>query len=385
LHVALPPQYPDTTTYTSHINSTASTHTATALQHLDLAYKHYISLPKHQQNEIWQIELARAFTTEKQKKKEVEDSLEAVMAEARQLSDQVEYLSRCQWPREMALWPPDRKPIRTTVIKAMESDTAKNRKRRKTAEYAGQCSPEDSDPDDDKRWDYDTLVGKWKKVVQEDAVRKRGLTLPVPYNTPVPTTTIAATISSSGGAPNTSSSHHPPITSPAIISNAPPLTPASKQDPDPTNRWSKKARLETGGNDRVMGYTDPEQQHHQHPHQHPQTQAPPSQRHSNLRDLVAFTGSSSRQSGQNEGEDWLYHADGGGGGGGGGGNGVYSYGNGTGREHGHGHENGSGDADGNSDKIGIGKGSGSVSVVMPPGQMLPHANGLGQGGVHATR
>jgi len=377
--MAVPPQYPDTTTPASHINSTASTHTATALQHLDLAYKHYISLPKHQQNEIWQIELARAFATEKQKKKEAKDSLEAVMAEARQLSGQVEYLSRCQWPREMALWPPDRRPIRCTVLQAMEDDTARNSKRRRTAEYAGHRSAEDSDPDDDKRWDYNTLVGKWKKVVREDAVRKRGLTLPVPYTT-ITTAIPAATISSrsgDGGVLNTPTSSYPAITTPAITSNAPPLPYAPKKEADRTNRWSKKARLESGGNDRVMGYTSPEQQQQQQQ----QPQPPPSQRHSNLRDLVV-TGSSSRQSGQDERVG--QHCDDDDGGDSGGGNGVYPHENGTG--HGHEHENKRGDAggDGNTDTIENGNGnvSGSGSVIMPPGPILPHANG--HGNLHAT-
>jgi hypothetical protein len=366
----VPPQYPDATTYTTYINSTASAHTTTALQHLELAYKHYTSLPKHQQNEIWQIELARAFTTEKQKKKDVEESLEAVMAEARQLSGQVEYLSRCQWPREMALWPPDRRPIRSTVLKAMGSGTARNSKRRKTAEYGGHGSAEDSDTDDDRRWDYDTLVGKWKKLVREDAIRKRGLTLPVP-STPITTAMTAATISSRSGdgvVLNTPSSHSSATNTPAMTTHAPSLPPAAKKEAGQTTRWNKKPRLESSGHDRVVGYTSLEQQQQQ---QQQQTQPPPPQRPSNPRDLLV-PGSSARPiAGQDERVGQHHDANGAA-------DEAYAYGNG--HEHGHAHApRRGGDADGESNRDAIG------SVVIRPGHILvpPHANGHGIG--HATR
>ena len=272
LSSALPQRYPDKTTYSSHINSTASAHTVAASEHLDLAYKRYTCLPEHVQQEIWQIELARAFASEMQKSKEMQGNLEAVMAEARRLSGQVECLSRCQWPREMALWPPDKKPIRSSVIKAMESRAVTGAKRRKlnghrgAAEIDGRYHAEDSDSDDNS-WDYDILVEKWKNIIRQDAARKRGLKLPVPYTATPVINTRENTITNHDY--STSSSTPAMSTAPA----RPPPPPSRPKD-DHFEPWSKKPRVLLDGGDCKMGFPGSGQQQHQ------------SQRHSNLKDLI---------------------------------------------------------------------------------------------------
>ncbi|ERF68618.1 hypothetical protein EPUS_07179 [Endocarpon pusillum Z07020] len=342
LNSPLPPNYPDTATYTTHIHNTASTHTGTALNHLDLAYKHYTSLPQHQQHEIWQIELARAYVSEKQKRKEVEESLEAVMVEARQLSGQVECLSRCQWPREMALWPPERRPIRSNVIREIDSGTIRYGKRRSmptpgqgsAAEADAQQPLDDSDAED-KRWDYDRLVSKWKKVVREDAIRKRSLTLPAPaYTPPVPTTksgnkTIETPTSHPNNANTPASS-----TAHAAAAAAPPTTtgtkPTKKEDSNPHfEPWCKKPRLVMEeSNDCIMDSPRSNTHHQPQPQQQHQQQQ---RTQSNLGDLIAeasgqrngLLGHQKQQQQQQQQQQGQGHYDGNGGGG-------FAFGNGTG-------------------------------------------------------
>ncbi len=204
----------------------------------------------------------------------MEESLEAVMAEARQLSGQVEYLSRCQWPREMALWPPERRPIRSNIIRKLESGAVREPEWRKRAPGQGAAAEVDShqqdedEDEDDKRWDYDTLVRKWKKVVREDAVRKRGLALPVPI-TPV-------TAGGGSGAGGTTNTINTPISSTAAATRPAPTT----EKEDHFEPWCKKPRF-VGDEDCLIGIPGSSKQQQQ---QQQQQQQP--QWYSNLRDLV---------------------------------------------------------------------------------------------------
>jgi hypothetical protein len=314
LHI--PQGYNDSNSYASHLTSLAESHASSALHHLDLAYTHYRSLPHHQQQEVWQIELARAFVAEKEKRKLRDEELEEIVVEARQMHGQVETLSRCQWPREMALWPPERKPIGKRVVQEMErreADGGTTRTATMTreggtadADMAHQDDPygepdqEEDDPED-KTWDYDTLVGKWKKIVREDAVRRRGLTLPAPTTTNTPFLLSGAGgggISALNPSPNTTSipihhqnNHHynPPAAAPAtaIATESQPATTTKRKDhnPHPTFQpWSKRPKL-LNGEERMIGIPvsdKQQQQSSQQPHQPPQQSS-----HSSLRDLIA--------------------------------------------------------------------------------------------------
>jgi hypothetical protein len=305
---------------------------------------------------MWQIELARAYSSEKQKRKEVEDSLEAVMVEARHLSGQVEYLSRCQWPREMALWPPERRRIRSNVIKELESGTLRSGKRRKTptpgqgsaADADTQQSLEDSDAED-KPWDYDSLVSKWKKVVREDAVRKRSLTLPAPsYTPPVPTSAKSGNMTmghptphayNTSNTPTSSTTHSSAAAAAAAAAPPPPLPTTTSTGPtkkEDTNQyfepWCKKPRLVMEeSNDCIMDAP------RSNPHQQQQQQ----RTQSNSRDGIAEAsgqrnGILSHQKQQQQQQQGHYDGNGGGGG--------FAFGNGNG--NGDGNKDGEGAVDG---------------------------------------
>ena len=288
----MPSNHPDIHSYASYVSSITSTHSVTALQHLDLAYKHYISQPKPQQQEVWQIELARAFALEQRKRKEAEDRVEAVMAEARQLSVQVEHLSRCQWPREMALFPPERKPISSNVIREMRADAVRQAKRRKIHSCNGNVgeafvdTEDDEDDEDDSRWDYDTLVRKWKKIVSEDAVRKRGLNVPSP-NTPISSSAAGAgsnTIAATKNTRKSSKASTSWVTTPLAPSSTSTSTTATmredRQIPPTFEPWTTKPQF-MEDHARMIGIRVTKQEEQQ-----PQHQEPSSHRDSNLQDLV---------------------------------------------------------------------------------------------------
>jgi hypothetical protein len=170
----------------------------------------------------------------------------------------------------MALWPPERKPIPSNIIKEMYGGALRSAKRRKTqgpsgtAEVAAHNPEEYEDEDDeeaDKRWDYDTLLSKWKKIVREDAIRKRGLTMPstVPI-TPTPNSPLPV---HSGGGPHTiNNNHNTPQSSSratAITSSsssaagttAPPAATKTHKDHH-FEPWSKKPKF-VNGEDCMIG------------------------------------------------------------------------------------------------------------------------------------
>lgn len=120
---------------------------------------------EEQRSRQWQLELTRAFVGEQEKRKEAEQKAERVAHEAEQLQAQVEMLSRCQWPREMALWPPERVPIGDQVLRELRMELKKHGTEAEGAGSAGEPG----------RWDFERLVAKWKKVVKEDKHRQTGV------------------------------------------------------------------------------------------------------------------------------------------------------------------------------------------------------------------
>ena len=130
-----------------------------------------MSVSEEQRTKQWQLELARAFVNEQEKRKEAEERVERVQEEATQLQAQVEMLSRCQWPREMALWPPERVPVRSKVMKELRLELKKNN--------ASNASYGDEGGSDSRgegaMWNFERLVGKWKRVVKEDKARRTGV------------------------------------------------------------------------------------------------------------------------------------------------------------------------------------------------------------------
>lgn len=131
------------------IYRTAHQHEEMAIRHLELAFNHWNTLSHETRREAWQLEITRAFARELEKRKSVDEQLARVQQEANQLRAQVELLGSCQWPREFALFPPDTLPISRDVARELD-------------EKGSQISPESS------RWDFDSVVSKWKRVVMHD-------------------------------------------------------------------------------------------------------------------------------------------------------------------------------------------------------------------------
>ena len=143
---------------------------------------------------LWNVELLRAYQTGKDKVVELEEEVERMRQEAAQLQQQVEYLSQCQWPREMALWPPERR----TFGKGMREELrlvnlgkpvgggvegngglGMNGVGRHEAEPEG--DPIERNPNmrtenvntRGDKWDFEKLVDKWKSHVREDRTRRK--------------------------------------------------------------------------------------------------------------------------------------------------------------------------------------------------------------------
>lgn len=132
------------------INRTAQQHEEMSSRHLDLAYQNWMILPTDVKNDSWRLEIARAFSSELDKRKEAETQLARVQQEANQLRAQVERLGSCQWPREFALFPPDMLPLSRDAARELGA---------RDSESVGPAA---------SRWDYDQLLAKWKRVVFHD-------------------------------------------------------------------------------------------------------------------------------------------------------------------------------------------------------------------------
>lgn len=138
-------------------------HEDMSLRHLELAYKHWMSLPPEEKNSVWKLEITRAFAREMDKRKSVDEQLARVQQEANQLRAQVERLGSCQWPREFALFPPDTLPLPRDAARELDAKES----------HLNPHSP---------RWDYENVVAKWKRVVMHDRSMGR---VGVGYSNPV--------------------------------------------------------------------------------------------------------------------------------------------------------------------------------------------------------
>jgi hypothetical protein len=148
-----------------HLTHTASQYETFAAKHLDAAFASWSALSPATQQSTWTLELLRAFRTASNKTDELESKLEALTTEANRLAGQVEHLSRCQWPREMALWPPE--PMRFSKVAA---DEIRGVNQDAGGESRGQREREEVE----ERWGYEKLVGKWRRRVREDRGRRAG-------------------------------------------------------------------------------------------------------------------------------------------------------------------------------------------------------------------
>jgi len=143
-----------------------------AMRHLDTAFHYFMSNGPEQQYQLWSIELLRAYKSEQDRLNEATERIARITQEASQLQQQIDHLSRCQWPREMALWPPERNTFNSAVQKELSekkptATTLDTIDAYGTTKELGKAllSPED-------RWDFDKLVNKWKRHVREDRARR---------------------------------------------------------------------------------------------------------------------------------------------------------------------------------------------------------------------
>ncbi|KAK2743323.1 hypothetical protein FQN55_007520 [Onygenales sp. PD_40] len=131
------------------IERSAQEHEEMTVRHLRLSLDHWRSLPRLSQQDMWRLEVMRAFAREKQKREDIEKQLARTQQEANQLRAQIDRLENCQWPREFAIFPPDMLPIPRDVSRQLTEDSTVNNI-------------------DASRWDYDNVVAKWKRVVMHD-------------------------------------------------------------------------------------------------------------------------------------------------------------------------------------------------------------------------
>lgn len=158
------------------LTHSAQSWTNDSLAHLDMAYRNYTNQTLESRQELWNIELLRAYKGEKDKLKEANERIERITQEVNQLQQQVDYLSRCQWPREMALWPPERSGIDESLRKELRAiNLLSNQDLSHNAESNLPEEAATSDPSRGDRWDFDKLVNKWKRHVREDRARRAGV------------------------------------------------------------------------------------------------------------------------------------------------------------------------------------------------------------------
>lgn len=154
-----------------YLGRTASQYEDFARKHVDASFAAWSTLSASEQASTWTLEVLRAFATKSQKNKELEEKLETLTTEANRLQEQVEYLSRCQWPRELALWPPE--PVRfskmaSEEIRGINLDVEDARNDAGRSGGTGVMTSKEVS----EKWEYEKLVGKWRRRVREDRNRR---------------------------------------------------------------------------------------------------------------------------------------------------------------------------------------------------------------------
>ncbi|KAL9111546.1 MAG: hypothetical protein Q9227_004034 [Pyrenula ochraceoflavens] len=158
-------------TTATEITAIAHQHTELVSRHIDIAFHAWSNTNSDMQRyEQWRLEILRAFARERNRREETEDRLARAQVEAKQLQAQVEMLSRCQWPREFALFPPER----GTVGKRLAKDGIRDLQSQKHRVDGSDLRDRD-DNEGQGIWDYETVLGKWKRVVREETARTLGV------------------------------------------------------------------------------------------------------------------------------------------------------------------------------------------------------------------
>jgi hypothetical protein len=111
--------HPDDILYAHHaapslqatLNARAQEFEEKVTKHLHASFGYWMSLPPPNRMELWKLELARAVGEKDGRIAQLKSTVEAVQQENAHLRQQLEYLSRCQQPREFAMAPPQTVPI----------------------------------------------------------------------------------------------------------------------------------------------------------------------------------------------------------------------------------------------------------------------------------
>lgn len=115
-----------------------------------------MSLPPPNRAELWKLELARAVGQKDQQIISLNEKLEASTQENQHLRQQVEYLSRCQQPREFQMRPPSTMHIgKRTAVELAEMGLR-----------GGSVGWRLSDPDENLQKRIESAVGRWREVVR---------------------------------------------------------------------------------------------------------------------------------------------------------------------------------------------------------------------------
>lgn len=158
------------------LSQTASKQTEEALRHLETSFQWFMSVGPEQQYSLWMVELLKAFKSEQDKLKEANDKITRISQEAVQLQQQIDYLSRCQWPREMALWPPERNTFSSAVQKELQKNdsTTVSSSLAVVDSYGIPNVSHTLGGIGDDRWDFENIVNKWRRHIREDRARRGG-------------------------------------------------------------------------------------------------------------------------------------------------------------------------------------------------------------------
>ncbi|KAI9844143.1 MAG: hypothetical protein M1837_005743 [Sclerophora amabilis] len=114
------------------------------MRHVQDAFAHWKSLPEKHRQDVWRLEILRAYSREQDRRKEIEHELERTKQGAENLRAQVDQLSKCQHPREFLVHPVQTVPLPKETATELQNHLL-------------------GDPRD---WEYESLVNKWKGVIQ---------------------------------------------------------------------------------------------------------------------------------------------------------------------------------------------------------------------------
>lgn len=149
-----------------HIESRASELESSLNAHLNAVYNHWSSLSSHEQTDCWRLELARSVGANADANRTLKSNCEKVIQENNHLRQQVEYLSRCQQPREFQMMPPQTLPLDARTITEL-SDAGLRPKKHIGLSLA--------DKDEPLHELVSRSISRWKDVVQTGRGANKGM------------------------------------------------------------------------------------------------------------------------------------------------------------------------------------------------------------------